>query len=291
MGNTLRQSIAEGRSVWIDGYQYCAALFGTSVPWLDQAAFSAFHSKMQGLLRSDVVALPVEEVAAALLASEPGLARDMAAKARAAYPLRRLLEDERLRAAVTSLLVVLRAASGSSPLALVIPSPRRWFALAYEAARGEPPSEDVARDIDEIDGASVYVADFLRVFAESGVDILLIAETPGEAPADVEMLEAYQSVFNAARHYRWEIGLLDTGATVPPQRGEYLDAVITRAPDGTGMAGSVVDEAFFDGGDVPAFGTGCFHYVVVPPQARPEGVLERLSELRARTGILHREKR
>jgi len=283
MGKTLRQSIAEGRSVWIDGYRYSEALFGAAVPWLDQASFSAFHGKMQGLLRSDVVALPVEEVAAALLASEPGLAGEMAAKARSAYPLRRLLEDERLRAAVTSLLVVLRAANASSPLALVIPSPRRWFALAYEAARGEPPSEDIASDIDEIDGASVYVADFLRVFAESGVDILLIAETPGEVPADLKILEAYQSVFNAARHYRWEIGLLDTGATVPPQQGEYLDAVVTRTPAGSGMAGCVLDEAFFDGGDVPVLGTRCFHYVVVPPQARPEGVLERLSELRGHT--------
>lgn len=281
MGQTLQQSIAAGRRVWIDAHRYAEALFGTLVPWLDQVGFSAFHAKAQGLLRSDVIALPVEEVAAALLAGNERLRAEMAGKSRSVYPLRRLLEDMRLRDTVANLLVVLRASHGEAPLVLAIPSPRRWLALAYEAARGTPLAVDIAGNFDEIDGASVYIADFLRSFADSGIDTLLLCETPGEAPADIEQFSAYQSVINAARRHRWEIGLIDADAQSAPVKGDSFDFVVAPVTDGTGMAGRLLGAEYFDGAAPSPIAAEQFHYAVVPQQAKPERVLERLAALRA----------
>jgi len=284
MSTSLARALTRARPlIWLDFHAYVAELFRSPVPWLDQTAFAAFHAQAQGLLRSDVIALPVEPIADALIASDSGLRTAMAAKSRSVYPLRRLLEDTGLRKAVASLLLVLRASHAERPLALAIPSPRRWFALAYEAAHGVPLDAHVARDADEIDGASVYIADFLRAFAESGVDVLLLCETPGQAPVNPEQLVAYQSVINSARHYRWEIGLLDAGWPSSPPGDVSLDFCV--APGGTlgKCGGSLLGRAFWEGADASAIADGHFYYAVIPAGATPERVLERLAVLRACT--------
>ena len=281
MTKTLEQSIAAGRRLWIDFDAYVAKLFDAPVPWLNQVDFAAYYGKAQGLLRSDVIALSAESVAAALLASDAELQQALAAKSRNVYPLRRLLEEPRLRTAIASLLIVLRAAHGERPLALTIPSPRRWLALAYQAAHGLALDTEIAGDADEIDGASVYVADFLRSFATSQIDILLLCESPGQAPADEEQLACYQSVVNIARHYRWQLGLLDQAALVAPFRGDSLDFCIAPSLAASALGGVIPEAEFWQGSPAPGLANGQFHYLNVPALLQPEFVLERLVALRA----------
>ena len=282
MDRTLTQ-LLEGETppLWLDFYAYAGALFGGGIPWFDDAAFAAFHGKAQSLLRSDVVGLPVARVAAALLDARPELVAAMKAKSRPTYPLRRLLEDESLRQAVTALLAPLRAAAAGRPLALVIPSPRQWLAQAYAAAYGAPLAADTATDGDEIDGAAVYVADFLRSFAEAEIDLVLLCEDDGNGPGNAEALSWYAPVFKTARHYRWQVGLLDAAGKLPTADAAGLDFLICAEPGPGSASGSILPAAFWSDGEKP-LGYGGFGYGVVPVGAVPEVVLDRIASLRRR---------
>lgn len=284
MAKTLTQLLAGDKPpVWLDFYDYAGALFAGAggIPWFDDATFAAFHGKAQSLLRSDVVGLPVARIVAALLAARPALAAAMKAKPRPAYPLRRLLEDEALRAAVAALLPPLRAAAGDSPLALVIPSPRQWLAQAYLAAHGTPLAADIAADGDEIDGAAVYVADFLRGFADAGIDLVLLCESNVDGPVSAEALSWYDPVFKTARHYRWQVGLLDPAGRLPAGEAGALDFLVAPAV-GEGMAGGAILPAeFWRDGAHDAARAGRLSFGEVPVGAVPETVLERIASLRA----------
>lgn len=271
-----------GPLLWLDFYDYAGPLLAAGViPWFDDAAFAAFHTKAQSLLRGDVVGLPLGRLAEALLAAQPALAVAMRAKSRPAYPLRRLLEDEALRRAAQALLMPLRAAAAERPLALVLPSPRHWLALAYGLAHGAPLAAEAAADGDEIDGAAVYVADFLRGFADAAVDLVLLCETAADGPADAAALAWYDPVFKTARHYRWEIGLLDPVGRLAPADGAALDFLIAPEPGAGAAGGCLLPAAFWQaGGPVPAGGR--FSYGVVPAGAVPETVLERIASLRGK---------
>lgn len=266
-------------ALWLDFYDYAATLLENgSVPWLDQARFSAFHGRAQALLKSGVVHLPVEPIADALLAANPALVDAMRAKSRTGYPLRRLLEEPALREAVARLLEPLRAANADRPLALMVPSPRRWLALAYRAARGQALAAEVAGNGDEIGAAAVYVADFLRAFADCGLDAVVLVESPGQAPASAQELSWYDPVINKAHHYRWEVGLLDASPQEPVSAGGVDFHIAPTLPEG--MAGGIMlGPDFWMGTRPPAPGAGCFHYAVVPAAAVPETVLQRLTEM------------
>lgn len=284
MGRTPTQLLAGGaKPLWLDFYDYAGALFagGTGIPWFDDAAFAAFHGKAQSLLRSDVVGLPVARLAAALLAARPELAAAMQAKSRPGYPLRRLLEDEALRRAAAALLPPLRAAAADGPLALAIPSPRCWLASAYAAAHGTALAADVAADGDEIDGAAVYVADFLREFSAAGIDVVLLCESASDGPANAEALSWYEPVFKTARHYRWEIGLLDPAGRLPAADAGALDFLIGPASDAGTAGGTILPAEFWYDGSHDAAKAGRLRFGEVPVGAVPETVLERIASLRA----------
>src|SRR5262249_9164480 len=140
-----------------------------NAPWLDTAAFVAWQRKSMGLLKPDVATLPLAPAIDAWLAANPALRAAMAAKSRIVFALKTLLADEPLRAHLVELARGLGAAV-NQPLALVMPSPRAWIASAYRQAHGS----DAEVSEDDVDSASVYIADFLRVFGDVRVDGLLL---------------------------------------------------------------------------------------------------------------------
>ena len=263
-------------ALWLDYTDYAGHLLVSgAIPWLDVAAFVAWQRKAQSLLKSDVVALPLAPAIDAWLSSNDALREAMAEKSRAVFPLRTLLADQTLRAHLLELTQGLRVGSGELPLALVMPSPRAWVALAYQQARGE--SVEVGED--EADSASVYIADFLRVFDKAGVNVLLLQEAADNSPASAQELLCYQSVINVAAHYRWEVGLHITNAEqysggLPEG---YSFAIASRVLHGARSSISL-SETFWKGAPAPA-GVQFFH-AHIPVDAQPESVLERLATLR-----------
>ncbi|MCK9284668.1 MAG: hypothetical protein M0P39_10335 [Rhodocyclaceae bacterium] len=264
------------RPLWIEATAYAERLMSNgAVPWLDVAEVVAWHRKGQGLLKSDVVSLPIARIAEAWRQADSELAEEMSAKKRATVPLKILLASESLRAHIVEILKGLRASYGSNPLALVVPSPRRWVGDAYAAAHGEAP--EVGED--EADGAAMYLADFLRTFGESGVDVVLLEESEQTAPANAVEIKWYQSVFNIAAHYRWECGL-----RIPVQRdiagAEGLDFCVAPETVAGIPTGVAIASAFWQAGSAPTVAAGGFIFAEIPVDAVPETTLERLALLR-----------
>lgn len=270
----LAELLSSGQSVlWVDAVAYAERLLaGGAVPWLDAAEVLAWHRKTQGLLKSDVVALPVAPIIETWLSHDEELAEAMVAKKRAVAPLKTLLASEALRDHLGEILQGLRASYPNQPLALVLPSPRRWVAEAYVAAHG-----DTVEVGDELaDDAAMYVADFLRSFGDAGLDMLLLEESEG--PTTWTMLDAYRSVLNLAGHYRWECGLR-TSAPLDAS-AEDLAFCIAPAPAGDLPTGLALGPAFWDGERAPDTPPGGFRFVEIPVDAVPETTLDRLAALR-----------
>ena len=275
----LQDLAARSSPLWLDYTDYAAALLaGGQAPWLDTAACVAWLRKAQGLLRSDVLMLPMGVVAQAWLDAHPALLEAMAAKKRrAAAPLRALLADEGLRIQLVDLALALRAAFAQAPLALACPSPRRWVAWASaRCAAGEA----IEIDDDAVDSAASYMADFLRVFSQCGIDALLLEESAETAPATDSALQLYQPLFNVASHYRWDIGLRVAalnGSALPTQG---LNFVVAPGDIEAPMRGLALDAACWNGSDAPACPPGGFRFATVPVAAQPEAVLARLAAWR-----------
>lgn len=255
--------------VWVESTAYAARrLAGDAVPWLDAAAVVAWQRKAQSLLGSDVVALAAEPMCTAWVGAHPALARAMAAKRRPGFALRTLLGDAGLRAHLLEVVHGLRASFGGLPLALRLPSPWLWSALL-----------GVTIDEDEADAAAVAIADFLRVFGESGLDVLLLDE-PFEAAAPA--LGLYQPVLNVAAYYRWEVGLSCGANACDLDAGGGLSfAIAPRAPAGM-PAGLPLPPSFWSGAEASAPRPGDFFYAEIPRDVAPETVLDRLATLRGR---------
>ncbi|MBI5920222.1 MAG: hypothetical protein HY847_01085 [Betaproteobacteria bacterium] len=280
MAHSILDISQPGKSgVWLDFYAYAANLLAKgNLPWLDQAQFVSFLATAQSLLRSDVISLPLESLAEALL--DDDLRAAMKAKSRPGFPLRTLLQDAKLRDTVTGLLVPLRASHPGLPLSLLLPSPRRWLAGAYQSAHGEALDPEVAGDNDEIDSAAVYLADFLRCFADSNIDALLLLENPGEAPSGAEQWACYDPVINIAKHYRWQVGVLDPAPAAPLSAGSGIDFCIAPALAAGTPGGLMLDPAFWQGAAAPSLEPGQFRYAAIPAGATPETVLQQLAQLR-----------
>lgn len=277
MGNSITAlASGAGRGLWIDFYDYAGNLLSQGrVPWLDQARFADFHGKAQGLLKSSVVTLPLVRVIEALLDEMPELAAAMRLKSRPGFPLRRLLQETALRDVTAALLQPLRLACRDNPLVLALPSPARMLTLAFEIAHEGTLDPAQAESGDEIEAASVYLADFLRVFAESGLDAILLDE--GEGGRAGQDLDRYEPILNKAQHYRWEVGLKE--ASVRGDGAEGFDFRLAPGLPANVVGANVLGDEFWSR-DVPVHRpAGQLLHVTIPVSAMPEAVLSRLGAI------------
>jgi hypothetical protein len=255
--------------LWLDDIDYSERLLaGGAAPWLDVASLVSWRRKALVLFDPDQVTLPLAPLSAAWIREHEALRKEMAAKRRATAPLRTLLASVGLRAHVAETLGAFRASS-PLPLALVIPSPRRWVMDAQRAAFGEAATADE----DASDGASVIIADFLRSFGECGVDVLLLEEDSASAPASSGELGWYRSTINVARHYGWDVGLR---SELPLDAQGEIDFVIS--PSSTRYVEVGAD--FWSTGAIAPLSAGGFRFLTVPADAQPQIVLDRLDALR-----------
>jgi len=264
--------------VWLDSDAYASRLFAAPPPWLDIAGLVGWRRKAQGLLRSDVITLPVAAICSAWLTANITLAQEMLLKRRTLFPLKTLLADSALRAHAAELTRAMQQSFAGLPFALVAPSPRAWAAMAHAAVHGPDESLDV--DDDEADSAAVYVADFLRTFADCHVDALLLDESHRELPISAASLAPYQATLNVAAHYRWDGGV----KLASPANGELATAGISFAiaPEACDVAtGICAGRAFWSGESPLPLAANGFRYAEMPATMAPEDALENLAALRA----------
>ena len=256
--------------VWLEssGYARRLLLGPEGDPWGEGAAkYLSFFSQARGLLKADVAVVPVGDLYRSWIARHPGLVVDMAAKKRATFPLRRMLEEEGPRRLLDEVAEAVAAnLQGQVPMVLAMPSPAAWLDEAQRMVGRE--AEE--RDDDAVEDAAMYIADFVRCVAARPVGGLLIEEAEGApGPAD-----RYAPVFNAARHYRWAV----VGRGVRPGQEPQFDAVIGCDE---GAHGRDVSLPLFSGGELPQGGATQFRYARIPTGHPPEAVLDALARMRA----------
>ena len=200
----------------------------------------------------------------------------MGAKRRVVYPLRTLLANTALRVHLSELTRALRSSVRHLTLALACPSPRAWVGVAYGQAFGA--DVEIEAGVDEVDSAAVYIADFLRNFVDAGVDALLLEESTQSEPATPADLACYQSVFNVAMHYRWDVGLSVPGARYTGGEGSLGFVIAPKSLPGV-RGGVIVPAEFWKGGLPPECPAGGFRYCRIPVDTTPEIVLDRLTVL------------
>ncbi|MDQ0507475.1 hypothetical protein [Xanthobacter agilis] len=269
-----RPSGAPGLRVWLktSGYARRLLLGEAGDPWESAASYLAFFNQAQGLLRPDVGVVEVGELYRSWLARHPALKAEMGSKKRAAFPLKRMLEEEGPRQLLAEVVEAVAASlRGQTPLVLALPSPRRWLAEAAALAG----RDGIDIDADLIEDATMYMADLVRAVSGHPVGGLLLEEGSDGVAADVG---AYRTLVNIGRHYRWGVAL--RGA--PDGTARDFDTIISAAPAGVGdlARGLDVSDALWSGLPLAALGAGQFYFAEIPESAQPEAVLQHLARLR-----------
>lgn len=264
-------------TLWIDYNEYAGALLAEGgVPWLDVAKLISWQRQANRLLSSDVISLPLVQVVKQWLKKHPKLVEMMGSKRRIGFALRTLLANLDLRTHLIDLSDGLRTSFPNLLLALVTPSPAVWVGQAHAQAFA---GELIEIDIDSIDSAAVYVADFMRIFAEAGIDVLLLEENAATEPTDQETIDAYKPLFNLAAHYRWELGLrVPSGSSIGTLGGPDF-WIAPRTVSGI-RVGAAVGIGFWEGETAPVYPEGGFWFLEIPAKENPEHVLDRLATLR-----------
>jgi hypothetical protein len=253
--------------LWLEDTAYSARLLVRGViPWLNTTSLVNFKLKAFALLKPSVFALDVGLLVAAFSTSKVVLG-SAAPPPAPIEAFEALLSNEELKRHVSSVLLALRQ-SVRAPLALCMPSPRAWPAKMASGNESPPLGSD------EVDQASLIMASFLRSFAGSAADSLLLNDDAASQPTSTEQLEQYQSVVNVGRHYGWDLGF--RVPTTPVGRGDFDFLVAPK-----GECGVDVGDAF-SGPDAPLVTVpqGGFLFAQVPERATPELVMQRLAILR-----------
>ncbi len=265
------------RPTWFDAAAYGRArlLGGGDVPWASSAELSSFFAKIGGMFRSDAVLVDLADLFAQRTAADQQLRAAMATRSRPGYALRTLLGDEQARSTAVEAVRVLAATSGPVSLVLTVPTPGRWLVAAAQQAGSDPGPPDAA----QAETAAIYSADFLRMFADTGVDGLLLDE--GRVPVG-ELIhpEAYRPVLNVADYYQWPVFIqTDAAAAWPhgpvPDIALWLGSAAPSQP--AGRWGVVADAHFWEGAD-PSAGADLM-LAAVPAEADPEAVMKRVRTL------------
>ena len=265
-----------GGCLWLDDAAYAGRLLADgNPPLLEVPEFVAFRTQASALLHSDVLTLALAPVCEAWLDAHPELLERMGRKQRAVAPLRALLGDDGLRDHLVSLTRAVRQALSGSPLVLSLPSPRAW-AHATHARCG---LEGIAVEQNEVDKASVYVAEFLRTFAECSPDGILLCEDADNVPADPAEIDWYRPVLNVAEHYRWPVGLNLSGMPSPRTLPPGIDFAIAddtfeALPTAVALPSSIWTQA-----PAPDAGPAC-RFAAIPAAADPQSVLATIEALR-----------
>jgi hypothetical protein len=262
MGRWLERIGRGERLLWLNDTSYAARLLvNDHIPWGETGAVAHWRSQAMRLLEPDIALLDL----VALANSWPSTRGSVGGAGEG--ELLELPANEAFRLHVVSILAALRAIT-PKPLALEIPSPRRWFADAAQSASNIPdPSEDTVED------CAGEWSRFLRSLSDVGLDVILLREYGGSAAEVRAYLGCYTSLVNTAHHYRWDIGIqLPDPDSLPPTSFDFAVA----ARNATGVA---LDDAFWAGAAAPALPMPGFYYATVPADAQPVNVLARLRSL------------
>ena len=268
--------------LWINftGYTKKLLLGADENPWSTPAAYMSYYGQAHGLVKAEVVVLDVWDLFQHWMQEDPEAIPSMAGKRRVTVALRTMLEAYGPRELLAEMITALGNNYGAStPMVLVMPSPRSLLVKAHQAANGEVAEPDEMN----VDTASMYVADFLRYFSETDLSGVLLMEDPDLLPENGEELSWYQPIYNVAKHYRWNVGLYLPSADKDYDLPDDLNFAIAPAGSPTAdkaLGVEITDVLWASDSDKTLPATNGFYYLSIPADAKPETVLETLETLK-----------
>jgi hypothetical protein len=267
--------------LWINFNSYAKKLLSEGKnPWTTPASYMSFYGQAHGLVKADVAVLDVWDLYQHWMQEDKDALESMVTKRRVTVPVKKMLEAFAPRELLAEVITaVSNNYNGSVPIVLVIPSPRALVVKAYQAAN----DGDIEPDEMSVDTASMYLADYLRYFSETGISGVLLMEDESLMPSNSEELSWYQPVFNVTKHYRWAVGvhLPTTIENFVLPEGVNFSIVPAQSSIADGSLGIDISEQLWDQSSEPleAKGKG-FHYLSIPEAFKPETVLDTLSTLK-----------
>jgi hypothetical protein len=260
-----------GRVRWLDWFDYGkrVVLNDRDIPWGDTIALVNFIGQGRSLLKLGVVSLDLGDYFAWWLQENPSVVETMAGKKRIGFALKTFLGSPALRADLKDLVGSVASAS-ETPLMLVVPSPRQLLPWAHDTANGVLTEmvEDIAAD-----SATVYLADFLREFADCGIAGILVREQ-GTQDFGATLGCLYRPLNNIGEAYQWSVGLDLNGARA--NELDDFDFVISDSGDCASLVAHPLPHDFWETGECHP---GAFVFGKIPVDAVPEKVLEILDRI------------
>ena len=262
----------------LDAWDYAAALLDRAPPpWTDASALVALARRTVGLLRPQVLALPLLPWFQQRLAGDARLLGLMRQRSRTAYAMKTALADPALRRELADTVAALCAALPGQAVVPVLAAPGLWLQAAFEAAQGRP-ADDIDEDLCE--QAEVFLADLLRELAPVPIAALLLDEPL--AQVDAAWAAVHTPVFNAAVHYRWSLGvaMLSCDGALPAPLCWAVSAQPTSVQHTSAGGVALALPATFWQADAALPAPAGLYAARVPVQAQPEAVLAQLERLR-----------
>lgn len=276
------QSGGAGIRLWLrsSGYARRLLLGEDGDPWVSAAQYLAFFSQAHSLLQPDVAVVDVGDLYRSWMRRHPELVAAMGAKRRAAFPLRKLLDEEEPRRLLNEVVeAVLSHLRGRTSLVLSLPTPRAWL----EEAKAAASLGDIAIDDDSVEDAAMYMADLLRSVSQHPIGGVIFEEDSAAEMTEAS-LQPYRPLLNIACHYRWATILRGRfTAMIDPASLDGFDAIIADRPTPareTQSIGIDVSDALWRQQNLPPLEPGRFRFVSIPVDGQPEKVLEALASLR-----------
>lgn len=251
-------------------YAQRVLLQNRDMPWHDATAYANHLGQLQALLKPAVALVVLDRMLQHEIESNEQCRQAMAARSRTGFAAKTLLADEGVRQRAQDLIAAV-VKTQREPVVLQLMSP---LALLTLTDRAVDPASTTAFDAEDAEGTAIYVADWLRSFAEFDVAGVVFDERgDGDgAPAGFAggfaggFAESYQPIVNVAEHYAWTLGFRGAHEV----RFTSPDAVIPVLEPGA------------LGGSAPAeLPPGGLLFAEIPEDAVPEQVLARLEGLRA----------
>lgn len=268
----IQQRGSDSALRWLDWFDYGqkVILNDRDIPWGDTASLVNFLGQGQSLLKLGVASIPLGDYFNWWITQKPAALEEMHGKKRVGFALKKFLANTSLRKDLKDLISA-AAASSSTPFVLSIPSPRQLLPWAHGTANQLSES---AIDLEEVavDSATVYLADFLREFADTQLAGVLVYEADN-AELESEQLALYQPIVNIGDAYQWAIGVY-----APSSVGTFsaLDLMISENNEDCGIIARPLPDNFWSKGGKS---DSDFAYGKVPADAIPEKVLEVLAGL------------
>lgn len=254
MTNPLQSRLATDPVILLDSFDYVrrVILQDQKVPFDDPVAFADTAAKTQALLGADAFLLPLDWVTRQSIEDDPQIQEAMRRKSRPGWAAKAALSDEGLRERGHALA---KACTGALniPVLLQLRSPLMLLKECDAIVEG---GNDF--DEDNMETAAVYLADWVRRFADAGVAGLLFDERTDGCDREV-----YQPITNTAEHYQWTVGYRSDA-----------EVVFTEGTDSVAVPVAGDDLWSGDGSAEPPL------FSQIPADAEPETVLAVLKRLR-----------